>query len=84
VKFRVEYIFASQRPVSLIVRQVDSGEFALTTSPRLGGVPIRRTLTQPRAQKPDGTPDFSVFMFTLTDARNAKEFSIGQIIELEP
>jgi hypothetical protein len=84
VKFRVEYIFTSERPVSLIARQLGAGDFSLTTSPRLGGVPIQRTLSQPRAQNPDGTPDFSVFLFTLTDARNVKEFYVGQIIELEP
>ena len=83
MKFRIEYIFASERPVTILTRQLDAGDFTLTEAPRLGGVPIQRTLTQPRAQKPDGSPDSSVYMFKLTDARNVREFSVGQVIELE-
>lgn len=84
MKFRVEHIFSSQRPVTFIVRQLEGGDFSLSTSPRFAGVPLQRTLTQPRALKPDGTPDPSVFIFTLTDARNAESLSVDQIAELEP
>ena len=82
-KFRIEYIFCSERPVYLIARQLQSGDFSLSATPRLGGILIKRELSQPRATKPDGSPDFSVFAFTLTDARNADRLSVGQIVDLE-
>lgn len=67
-----------------MARQLDPGSFSLSMLPRFAGVPLQRTLTQPRALKPDGSPDLSVFMFTLADARNVKELCVGQIAELEP
>ena len=68
--------------MSLIVRQLEAGDFS--ASPRLEGVPLQRTLTQPRALKPDRTPDLSIFGLLLTDARNVMEFSVNQIVEFEP
>jgi len=83
MKFRIEYIFESQPSVRLIARQMDDGNFSLPVAPKLGGIPIRRTLDQPRSLKPDGTLDLSVWVFTLASARDVGSFEVGQIAELE-
>jgi len=82
MKFRIEYISNGLPSVMLIARQMNDGKFALPVAPKLGGIPIRRTLDQPRSLKPDGTPDLSVWVFTLASVRDAGSFEVGQITEL--
>jgi hypothetical protein len=53
MKFEITYIFEKQRPVTLFARQLGAGEFTLSESPMLGGVPIKRYVSQPRAITPD-------------------------------
>jgi hypothetical protein len=84
MKFKVEFIFGQEGPPYLFARQIEVGHFSVSTSSRLGGVPIQPSLSQPRKLKPDGSPDLDVFAFVLTEQQDAERFSVGQIIELEP
>ena len=84
MKFEVECVFGQEGPPFIIARQTEVGHFSVSTSSRLGGVPIQPSLSQPRKLKPDGSPDLDVFAFALTDPQDAERFSVGQIIELVP
>lgn len=82
MKFEITYIFEKRRPVTLFVRQVGAGKFTLSESPKLGGVPIKRYVSQPRCIAPDGQPDFSQFAFVLSTASDLPKLMVGQIVEL--
>jgi hypothetical protein len=62
---------------------LEPGDFAVSASSRLGGVPIQPSLSHPRALKPDGNPDLDIFAFVLAKSQDAERFSLGQIVELE-
>jgi len=81
-RFCVEALFRRSRDAYVLVRQIDSGDFALADSSFLGGVPIRRWLSQPRKIKPDGSPDFSVFAFVLASGSDADRLHVGDVVEL--
>lgn len=83
MKFRIEHIFQQQRPVSLFARQLEPGEFAISERSRLGGVPIKPYLSQPRALTADGQPDMTVFTFVLATANDLPRLQVGQDAELE-
>jgi hypothetical protein len=80
--FKIEYIAQKARPAFLFARQLEAGKFHLSSSSCLGGVPIRQHLAQPRALKPDGSPDLTVFAFTLVTANDLPKLSLGQYVEL--
>ena len=82
MKFEITSIFVKQRPVTLFARQLGAGEFTLSDSPMLGGVPIGRYVSQPRSITPDGQPDLSQFSFALSTASDLPKFAVGQIVEL--
>lgn len=82
MKFEITYIFEKQRPVTLFARQLGAGEFTLSDSPMLGGVPIKRYVSQPRAITPDGKPDLSQFSFVLSTGSDLAKLAVGQIVEL--
>lgn len=48
----------------------------------LGGVPIKRHVSQPRAITPDVKPDLSQFSFVLSRASDLPRLRVGQIVEL--
>ncbi|CAN7762747.1 MULTISPECIES: hypothetical protein [unclassified Variovorax] len=83
VKFRIEYIFDQQRPVSLFARQLEAGQFAVSEGSHLGGVPIKPYLSQPRALTPDGRPDMTVSTFVLATAHDLPRLRVGQEVELK-
>lgn len=82
MKFEITYIFEKQRPVTLFARLLGAGEFSLSESPMLGGVPIKRYASQPRSVTPDGKPDLSQFSFVLSSANDLPKLGVGQIVEL--
>lgn len=82
MKFEITYIFEKQRPVTLFARQIGTGDFTLSDSPMLGGVPIKRYVSQPRSITPDGKPDLSQFAFVLCTAHDLPRLGVGQIVEL--
>lgn len=48
----------------------------------LGGVPIKRSVSQPRTLKKDGSPDLTLFAFVLSSANDLPRVQVGQIVEL--
>lgn len=82
MKFEIVYIFETQRPVMLFARQVEPGDFTLAQSPMLGGVPIKRSVSQPRALTKDGSPDMTQFAFVLSSANDLPRLKVGQIVDL--
>jgi hypothetical protein len=82
MRFEITYIFEKQRPVALFARQLGAGEFTLSDSPMLGGVPIKRYVSQPRSITPDGKPDRLQFSFVLSTASDLPKLRVGQIVEL--
>ena len=83
MKFKVEFVYKHESGPYLFARQLQAGDFSLSRSSRLGGVPILPSITQPRKLKPDGSPDLDIFAFVLKEREHADKFSVGQIVELE-
>jgi hypothetical protein len=83
VKFKVEFIGKVDSSSFLIARQLEAGHFSVSASSQLGGVPIQQSLSQPRALKPDGSPDLDIWAFVLREPQDAQRFFVGQTIELE-
>jgi hypothetical protein len=82
MKFRIEYIARKERPVYLFARQLETGEFFVSQTSRLGDVPIKPQVSRPRALTPDGKPDLSVFAFVLVTANDLPKLEVGQVVEL--
>ena len=82
VKFKVEFVGKFDSSSYLLARQIEAGHFSVSVSSRIGGVPIQPSLSQPRALKPDGSPDSDVWAFVLREPQDAERFSVGQTIEL--
>jgi len=82
MRFRIEFIAQRERPAYLLARQLEVGDFTISTTSRLGGVPIKQYVSQPRALTPDGKPDLSVFTFVLATANDLPKLKVGQEVEL--
>lgn len=82
MKFRIEYLAKKEQPSYVFARQLDAGDFLLTPSSRLGGVPIRQQISSPRSLTPDGKPDLTVFAFVLVAANDLPKLAVGQVVEL--
>ena len=82
MRFQIECISKDMSRPFLFARQLDSGDFALTEAPLLGGVAIKRSLTQPRALKPAGSPDLSIFALQLASASDVSKLQGGEVVEL--
>jgi hypothetical protein len=82
MQFRIEYIFERERPAYLFARQIEAGAFSVSANSRLGGVPIKPYVSQPRALTPEGEPDLKVFTFVLATANDLPRLKIGQVVQL--
>lgn len=82
MKFKIEFVYKHESGPYLFARRLESGDFSVSASSRLGGVPIHPSLTQPRKLKPDGSRDLDVFAFVLAGRQDAERFYVGQIVEL--
>ena len=82
MKFEITYIFDKRRPVMVFARKMEPGAFTLSETPKLGGVPIKPHVSQPRALTPDGRPDLTQFAFMLATASDLTNLSKGQVVEL--
>ena len=69
--------------MSLFARQLEEGEFSVSEGSRLGGVPIKPYVSQPRALTSDGKPDMTVFTFVLATANDLPKLKVGQKAELD-
>lgn len=83
MKFRIEHIFKDQRPVMLLARQLEAGDFQVTPTSNLGGVAVMPQLSMPRSLLPDGKPDMTIFSFTLVRASDVSSFALNQVVELQ-
>jgi len=83
MKFRIEYIFQQERPAYLLARQLESGDFHVSATSRLGGVAIKPYISMPRSITPDNKPDMTIFTFVLATANDLPNLSVGQVVELE-
>lgn len=82
MNFRIEYISTIRKNAFVIVRQMDKGDFEIRDGSFLGPVELKAGLSQPRALKPDGTPDFDVYAFQPKDKSKLKLISKDEIHEL--
>ncbi len=83
MKFQIEYIAKEMRPAYLLARQLEPGNFFVSERSRLGGVAIRRFVSQPRKLTAAREPDLTVFAFTLASANDLSSLKVGQIVELD-
>lgn len=83
MRFRIEHIFHQQRPASLIARQLEPGDFAMSDRSCLSGVPVKPYLFQPRTLTSEGKQDMMVFTFVLATADDLPRLQVGQDVELE-
>jgi len=84
MQFRIEFIKSRPDHSYVLARQLVQSDFALSESPTLGGAAIVRAVTHPRAIKPDGSHDYSLFAFNFVSVSDASRFSVGQVVELVP
>lgn len=82
MQFKVEYISQPKPVPHVIVRQLEAGDFALGMNPALDGIPIAGWVAQPRALRPDGTPDRSLFVFELASRADLVKLTLGQVVKL--
>ena len=82
MQFRIDYISPSGPTPYVFGLQLEAGDFALTPTSRLGGVRVATNLSQPRKLKPDGTPDYSLWVFQTLSGEDLTHFSVGQVVEL--
>ncbi len=82
MQFRVETVISRVGGAYVLALQLGVGEFSLPEQPRLGGVPVVRSLSKPRALMPDGAPDTSIFAFHLVSPSDAAKLVSGQLVEL--
>lgn len=82
MQFKVEYLSRPKPSPYVIVRQLEAGSFALGPKPVLDGIPIDRRVSQPRALRPDGTPDLEVFVFELVHRADLAKLTVGQLVKL--
>ncbi|GAB2881008.1 hypothetical protein ACCI51_18650 [Microbulbifer echini] len=82
-KVKIEHIL-ERKPVGIFVRVLDDTKFELGDNPALAGCPIKKSVTQPRALKKDGSPDLDVFCFYLVNGNDKSKFKVGEVVELVP
>jgi len=82
VKFRIEFQLANEGSATVLARRLTHGDFTLGPRACLGSVPIQRYVTQPRALRPDGSPDLDVFAFVLVSPNDLSLLPTGSEVEL--
>lgn len=83
LRFRVEYLH-KKGPPTVFVRRLTPGEFALTPTATLGGIPIEPFVSAPRARKTDGSPDMDLLAFVLSSRADLVRLSVGAEVVLIP
>jgi hypothetical protein len=82
MQFRIEYVSSPHPTPYVLARKIGDGDFTLPAAPNLGGVPIARRISQPRALTPEGQPDLTIFAFELLSRSDLIGMSVGKIVEL--
>jgi hypothetical protein len=82
VRFRIEFQLAREGSSTVFARRLAQRDFTLGPRPCLGRVPIQGHVTQPRALRPDGSPDPDLFAFVLVSPQDLSLLPIGSEVEL--
>lgn len=82
VRFRIEFQLARKGSATVFARRLTHGDFTLGMRPCLGTVPIQRSVAQPRALLPDGSPDWDLFAFVLVSPKDVSLLPTGSEVEL--
>lgn len=68
MKFKVEATFLVEGTACVVARRMEAGEFSVSPSSRLGGVPLQQLLEIPRKLlRPAHGLDLDVFVFALAE-----------------
>jgi len=81
--FKVEFTMSQGRKAVVVATQLQESDFQVTEFSFLAGVPIERSLSQPRKIKEDGSPDYDTFVFTLRSQADKDKFQVDDLVELE-
>jgi hypothetical protein len=73
----VEYVIERGAEVHVVIVLEDRTNFALTDASTLGGRPIHKWLSQPRALDANGRPRTDVFVVVLKSRSDRAHFSVG-------
>jgi len=80
VKFKVVFVGKFESGSHIFARQLAACDFSVSASSQLGGVPIQPSLSQPRALRPDGSPDLDIWAFVLREPQNAGNFQSARLL----
>jgi hypothetical protein len=85
MKFKVEATFTVDGTACVMGRRSGSGDFAVSSSSTLDGVPILQRLEVPRKLlRPEQGLDDNVFVFSLANAADLARFHKYDVVELVP
>jgi hypothetical protein len=85
VKFKVEATFTVDGTAIVVARRGGDGEFSVSSSSRLDGVPLQQLLEIPRKLlRPEHGLDKNVFSFALADPADLSRFHKYDVVELVP
>lgn len=83
MQVKVESLLSVKGICYVIVRQIESGEFSVSVTTRLNGVPLLPICTQPRKLRANGSLDLEVYVLALESSSDSILFTEGQIVELQ-
>jgi hypothetical protein len=84
--FEIEFAGGPSRaPEYYVARQLPPlAPFELSERSRLGEVPIKASVSAPRALDAEGRPRLDVFIFRPVSGKNVAVLHPGQVVELHP
>lgn len=85
MKFKIEATFTVDGTACVVARRGGGGDFAVSTSSRLGGVLLQQRLEIPRKLlRPEHGLDMDVFVFALADTADLQRFQKYDVVEFTP
>ena len=85
MKFKVEATFTVDGTACVMARASGGGDFVVSNSSRLNGVPLQQRLQIPRKLlRPEHGLDMNVFVFALADSADLSRFQKYDVVELIP
>ena len=85
MKFKIEATFSVDGTACVAARRMGDGDFSVSASSRLDGVPLQQRLEVPRKLlRPEHGLDLNMFVFTLADSAALSRFHKHDVVELIP
>lgn len=85
MKFKIEATFTVDGTACVVARRSGDGDFSVSSSSRLDGVPLQQLLEIPRARPwSQQLADMNVFVFALADSADLFRFQKYDVVELIP